>query len=55
MPFLKRDSEQLYSQYEVNLVVDNAEADANASGEGINEAITDVVRCGIFRMLKKTS
>ena len=28
MPFLSRDSEQLYSQYEVNLVVDNAEADA---------------------------
>ena len=28
MPFLKGDSEQLYSQYEVNLVVDNAEADA---------------------------
>ena len=27
MPFLGRDSEQLYSQYEVNLVVDNAEAD----------------------------
>ena len=28
LPFLSRDSEQLYSQYEVNLVVDNAEADA---------------------------
>ena len=28
MPFLSRDSEQLYSQYEVNLVVDNSEADA---------------------------
>ncbi|MDH3846617.1 MAG: AAA family ATPase [Gammaproteobacteria bacterium] len=28
LPFLSRDSEQLYSQYEVNLVVDNADADA---------------------------
>jgi lon-related putative ATP-dependent protease len=28
LPFLGRDSEQLYSQYEVNLVVDNADADA---------------------------
>jgi predicted ATP-dependent protease len=28
MPFLARDSEQLYSQYEVNLFVDNAEAEA---------------------------
>lgn len=27
LPFLGRDSEQLYSQYEVNLVVDNAGAD----------------------------
>jgi lon-related putative ATP-dependent protease len=27
VPFLSRDSEQLYSQYEVNLVVDNADAD----------------------------
>jgi len=27
LPFLSRDSEQLYSQYEVNLVVDNADAD----------------------------
>jgi len=27
LPFLSRDSEQLYSQYEVNLVVDNAGAD----------------------------
>jgi predicted ATP-dependent protease len=27
LPFISRDSEQLYSQYEVNLVVDNAEAD----------------------------
>ncbi|NCF25556.1 MAG: AAA family ATPase [Gammaproteobacteria bacterium] len=28
LPFLGRDSEQLYSQYEVNLLVDNADADA---------------------------
>ncbi len=27
LPFLSRDSDQLYSQYEVNLVVDNADAD----------------------------
>ena len=28
LPFLSRDSEQLYTQYEVNLVVDNADAGA---------------------------
>jgi predicted ATP-dependent protease len=28
LPFLSRESEQLYTQYEVNLVVDNAAADA---------------------------
>ena len=27
LPFLSRDSEQLYSQYEVNLLVDNADSD----------------------------
>ena len=45
LPFLSRDSEQLYSQYEVNLVVDNAGADKAPVVYESNPSYPNIIGC----------